>query len=112
MEITKKFLDSAGRRSPMARKAMGQAGRRIPLRGLKRLLVSLGACELTRRDVAELGATVYEKRFSFTPAPLIYVLLEPEEFHVFRRIADTVDLEAARIRHGVIGILRRAEPGC
>jgi hypothetical protein len=107
MYITKKFVESAGGpRSPMVRHAMVQAGDKHRVEALKMFLISVGCCEITRDDIDVLGLTVYEKKYRFCAAPLIYVLLDAENFERFKPLTNDIDLEAAHIRNGVIGIRR------
>jgi hypothetical protein len=107
MYITKKFVESAGGpRSAMVRRAMIQAGDKHRVEALKMFLISVGCCEVTRDDIEALGLNVYEKKYKFCAAPLIYVLLDVETFNRFKPLTNDVDLEAAHIRNGVIGIRR------
>lgn len=107
MIITQQFLDDVGRRSPMARSAMGQAGDKIRLKALKKVLVSNGACEITFEDISRLGLVVMEKSFCFTPTRLIFVWLDEINFNKFKSITNTIALEVALCRHGVIGLRRK-----
>ena len=104
MLITKKFLDDVGRRSPMAREAMVQAGDKNRVKALKNFLVSIGSCEITHEDARNLNLPVFKKKYSFSSTHLIYVLLPPPVFARFKRLANSIDLEIAHIRNGLIGI--------
>ena len=105
MYLTKKFIENAGGpRSPMVRRAMVQAGDRHRVEALKKFLISVGSCEITRDDITSLGLTVFEKRYKFCSAPLTYVLMDEETFSRFKPLTNNVDLEVAAIRNGVIGI--------
>jgi hypothetical protein len=111
MYITKKFIESAGgSRSPMVRHAMVQAGDKHRVEALKMFLISVGCCEITHDDIETLGLTVYEKKYKFCAAPLIYVLLGAENFKRFTPLTNAIDLEVAHIRNSVIGI-RRSDGG-
>ena len=107
MLITEQFLNDAGRRSPMARAAMVQAGDKNRVKSLINFLISIGACEITYGEVEFLGLPVYKKNYSFLAEPLIYVLLEPKDFVSFKSLDNPVALEVAHIRNGLIGIQRR-----
>jgi hypothetical protein len=107
MYITKKFVESAGGlRSPIVRHAMVQAGDKHRVEALKMFLVSVGCCEITRGDIESLGLNVYKKKYKFCAGPLVYVLLNAEIFSRFKPLTNDIDLEAAHIRNGVIGIKR------
>ncbi len=106
MLITKKFLDTAGRRSPMAREAMVQAGNKIRVAGLKQVLLSMGACIVPPEYVEEHKLQILKKEFSFTPLILNFVLLDDDEFAQFEAITSTVKLEATHMRNGLIGLRR------
>jgi len=104
MHITKEFLDTVGRRSPMARSAMVQAGDKKRIEALLNALVSIGACEITRAEIAELGLEIKEKRFPFTPVPLKFVMLGDTAFSKFEPLTTSLALEYSHMRNGVIGI--------
>jgi hypothetical protein len=105
MYITKRFIESAGGlRSPMVRQAMVQAGGKHRVEALKKFLISVGSCEITFDEIKSLGVTVFEKKYSFCPSPLTYVFLDAEIFERFKPIKNSVDLEIAFMRDGVIGI--------
>lgn len=107
MIITQQFLDDVGWRSPMARSAMGQAGDKIRLKALKKFLVSNGACEITFEDISRLGLVVMEKSFCFTPTRLVFVWLDEKTFSKFKPVTNTIVLDGALYRHGVIGLRRK-----
>ena len=109
MLVTKAFLEKAGRRSALARKALTQAGDKDRVVALRTFLVNVGSCVVTRDDIDSLGLTVREKKFSFAASPLKFVLLDAETFDRFSRIRNNVDLEVARVCNGVIGILRKED---
>lgn len=104
MFITQSLIEKVGRRSPMIRSAMVQAGDKIRLDALKEALLSIGVCELTRNDVEQNAYAVQEKKFAFNATPLTYVLLDGDEFNRFPRIASSIDLEVAHALNGVVGI--------
>ncbi|MDR1510973.1 MAG: hypothetical protein LBS53_15215 [Synergistaceae bacterium] len=109
MYITKKFVESAGGpRSAAVRQAMVQAGDKHRVEALKMFLISVGCCEITRGDIESLGLSAREKKYRFCAAPLVYVLLDAETFSRFKPLTNDIDLEAAHIRNGVIGIKRSA----
>ncbi|MDR1322549.1 MAG: hypothetical protein LBK56_14200 [Gracilibacteraceae bacterium] len=108
MIITKEFLDNAGRRSALARKALVQAGDQHRNEALKKFLLSVGSCEITMNDLEVLGLRAYEKKYCFMAEPLIYALLDAETFKRCKRFDDIIDLQAAYARNGVIGILARS----
>jgi hypothetical protein len=111
MYITKEFIEKAGGpRSPMVRWAMVQAGNKHRVDALKKFLISAGSCEITFREIEALGLTVFEKKYSFCASPLTYVLLDSGTFGRFKPIKNSVDLEIACMRDGVIGIRRRDTP--
>lgn len=107
MLITERFLDTVGQRSPMARKAMVQAGDKIRIRAMKQALISIGACEITYEDISRLGLDVLEKRFSFTLKPLVFVFLDEKTFNAYKPITNPVELEVSLYRNGVIGLRRK-----
>ena len=105
MNITKNFISKAGGpRSPMVRHAMVRAGDKRRVDALKKFLISVGACEISPEEIDALGLTIREKKFSFSPVPLIYALLDENNFSRFKPLKSAADLEASRIRNGVIGI--------
>jgi hypothetical protein len=109
MYINKKFIEGAGGlRSPMVRQAMVQAGGKHRVEALKAFLVSVGSCEITFDEIKALGLTVFEKKYSFCAAPLTYALLGADAFERFKPIKNSVDLEIACMRDGVIGIRKDA----
>lgn len=91
----------------MARSAMGQAGDKIRLKALKKVLVSNGACEITFEDISKLGLVVMEKSFCFTPTQLVFVWLDEKTFNKFKPITNTIALDGALYRHGIIGLRRK-----
>ncbi len=106
MLITKKFLDTAGRRSQMVREAMLQAGNMIRIRGLKEALISMGVCVVQPEYVKEHHLPILKKEFSFTTLVLNYVLLDKDEFDRFEVITSAVMLEVTHMRNGLIGLRR------
>ena len=105
MNITKNFKEQAcGLRSPAVRHAMVQAGNKHRIDALKKFLVAVGSCEISYEEINALGLVINEKKFGFCSAPFTYVLLGEVDFGRFKSIENTVDLEVARIRNGVIGI--------
>lgn len=106
MFITRKFLDEAGRRSPMARMAIVQAGDRNRIKALKNFLISVGACEITYKEAESLGLEIRKKKYSFSTVCLSYVLMDAQDFDSFKPLKNPVDLEVAHIRNGLIGIRR------
>jgi hypothetical protein len=110
MIITKEFLDKAGRRSPLARAAMAQAGDKYRVEALKKFLLSVGSCEITLGDAKALGVPAREKEYCFMAGAITYVLLDPETFRRFKPLTNAIDLQAAHARNGVIGI--QARGGC
>ena len=104
MFITRKFLYEVGRRSPMARMAMVQAGDRNRIKALKNFLISVGACEITYKEAENLGLEIRKKKYSFSTVCLSYVLLDAQDFDSFKPLKNSVDLEVAHIRNGLIGI--------
>jgi len=109
MWITKEFLDTVGRRSPMARSSMVQAGDKLRINALINALISIGACEITREDIADLELEIKEKRFSFTPAPIKFVMLDNTTFSKFEPLMTPLDLEYSHMRNGVIGIREKRD---
>lgn len=109
MIITQQFLDDVGWRSPMARSAMGQAGNKIRLKALMKVLVSNGACEITFEDISRLGLIVMEKSFCFTPTQLIFVWLDEKTFNKFKPITNTINLEGVLYRNGVVGLKGKSD---
>jgi hypothetical protein len=107
MIISEKFLDDIGRRSPIARAAMVQAGDKIRVKALKDALVSIGACEITKNDVEMLNLTIYQKKYVFLASPIIFAFLDKETFKHFKPLRNGVALEIAHARNSLIGILRR-----
>ncbi len=107
MFITKKLIENVGKRSPMIRSAMVQAGDKVRIRAMKKALLSIGACELTQEDVRENGFGIREKKFSFCAEPLSFVLLDDQAFQRFPHLSSAIALEASHIRNGVIGIRRK-----
>ena len=110
MIFTEKFLDDAGRRSPMVRAAMVQAGDKIRVKALKNALVSIGACEMTQDDAAALNLPIYKRKYVFMAFPVTYTLLDKETFERFKPLKNGVALEIAHARNGLIGILRNKKP--
>ena len=106
MIITKKFLDDAGRRSPMARMAMVQAGDKVRIKALKNALISIGACEITREEADALGVPIRQKKYAFLAAPMTFALLDDETFVRFKTLKSDVTLEIAHVRNGLIGLCR------
>jgi hypothetical protein len=108
MHLTKKFIENAGGlRSPLVRQAMVQAGNKHRVEALKAFLISAGSCEITFDEIKSLELTVFEKKYSFCASPLTYALLDAATFGRFKPINNSVDLEVACMRDGVIGIRRR-----
>lgn len=107
MLITKRFLDIVGRRAPMARRAMIQAGDKIRIKALKEALISIGVCGITFEDISILGLDVQEKHFSFTPKPLIFVLLDEKTFNEYKPITNSIELQVSLYTNGVIGLRRK-----
>ena len=109
MIISEKFLDDAGRRSPMVRAAMVQAGDKNRVKALKDALVSIGACEMTQDDAAALNLPIYQRKYAFMAFPITYTLLDKETFERFKPLKNGIALEIAHARNGLIGILRKKE---
>ena len=107
MLITQRFLDDVGRRSPMARAAMAQAGDKIRIKAMINVLVTSGACEIKYEEAEALKLPVYEKKYSFLAEPLVYVLLNAVDFARFKPLNNSIALEVAHIRNGLIGIRKR-----
>ena len=107
MIITEKFLDDTGRRSPIARAAMVQAGDKIRVKALKDALISIGACEITKTDVEMLNLPIYQKKYIFLASPIIFTFLDKEAFGHFKPLKNGVALEIAHARNGLIGLLRK-----
>lgn len=108
MFITKELLENVGKRHPMIRSAMVQAGDKGRIYAMKKALIGIGACELTQMDVSENGFDIRERKFSFCAEPLLFVLLDEQEFQRFPRISSAIKLESSHMRNGVIGIRRKA----
>ena len=104
MYITQEFLEKVGARSPMARAALVQAGDKIRVKALKKALLSIGVCEITKEEAKLLGALIREKKYTFMGNTISYVLLNEENFSRFKRINNSTKLEIAHIRNGLIGI--------
>lgn len=109
MFITKELVENVGKRHPMIRAAMVQAGDKGRIQAMKKALISIGACELTQKEVCENNFLVRGKKFSFCSAPLSLALLDEQDFERFPIISSPVKLEAAHIRNGVIGIRRKRQ---
>jgi hypothetical protein len=104
MLITKQFLDDAGRRSPMARSAMVQAGDKARIGALKAALVSIGVCEISQQEAEELKLPLRQKKYAFLAGTMTFALLDENTFARFKPLADPVSLEIAHARNGLIGI--------
>lgn len=103
--ITKRFIEKAGgKRSPMVRAAMAQAGKRYAIEGMKLFFLNVGACELTRQDVEANGYKIYSKKYSFMGSPVRLVFIPAGDFDRYPRITNQVFLETAHIQNGFIGI--------
>ena len=107
MLITKKFLDDVGHRSPIARGAMVQAGDKVRIKALKDALISIGACEITQKDVEILNLPIYKRKYSFLATIMNFVLLDEETFERFKPINNGTALEIAHAVNGLIGLRRR-----
>jgi hypothetical protein len=107
MIITSKFLDDVGRRSPIARAAMVQAGDKVRIRALKDALISIGACEITQNDVEALNLPTCQKKYAFMASPMTFALLDKEIFERFKSIKNGASLEIAHARNGLIGLRRQ-----
>lgn len=104
MYITKEFLDNVGKRSPMARDAMRQAGDRYAIEGLKLFLINYGACVISKEDIEKYSLKTIDKNYFFMSGPLHLVLVPDKIFNYFARINDNVELEVAHIKNGCIGL--------
>ena len=107
MLITKEFLDKAGRRSPLAREAMLQAGDKLRVEALKQFLLSVGSCEITLDEARNLGLPIREKKYCFMADSITYVLLNDGIFKHYKPLTNAVDLQVAHVRNGIIGIRER-----
>jgi hypothetical protein len=75
-------------------------------RAYKNFLLSVGVCEITYTDIEAFKLQTKNIQYAFMAAPLCYVLLPEEIFLQFKMITDSVGLDAAQMKNGVIGILQ------
>lgn len=106
MHLTPELVEKlGGERSFTVRAARRQAGNKILVEALEKVLVfHIGACRTTMEDIKAEGREIFKRKYSFSGTPVVFTPMDDESFDKHEKIGSVLALRLAMLEDGVIGL--------